>query len=71
MNKMVFDQKKGSEKADSDSNPNFEFYFRIGVSDDFILLRADFPMQSISPGEFSSLCRKMFKKNEETRRHGR
>jgi len=48
------------------SAPNsFAKYFKIGVSKDFILIRDDFPMSNITPGEFSRLCLEMFSKNEE------
>jgi hypothetical protein len=40
-------------------------YFKIGVSDEFILIRRDFPMDKISPGEFSKLIELIFRKNEE------
>jgi len=49
---------------------DFEKYFKTGVSDDFILMRRDFPMKDISPGEFSKLLVKMFQKNDEVR-HGK
>jgi len=57
------------------SNPltmlsDFESYFKVGVSDDYILLRDDFPMESIAPGEFSKLCIEMFRQNDEAR-HGK
>ncbi|MDP1991016.1 MAG: hypothetical protein Q8K00_08325 [Syntrophales bacterium] len=48
-----------------------ESYFKIGVSDDYILIRDDFPIGKISPGDFSKLCREMFKRNEEARRDGK
>jgi hypothetical protein len=44
---------------------NFAKYFKIGVSKDFILIRDDFPMAEITPGEFSRLCLEMFAKNDE------
>ena len=40
-------------------------YFKLGVSKDFILIRDDFPIANISPGEFSRLCMEMFRKNDE------
>jgi hypothetical protein len=43
----------------------FQEYFKIGVSGDFILLRDDFPMKSISPSDFSRLCSEAFKRNDE------
>jgi len=51
------------------NHTDFSDYFKIGMSDEYILIREDFPMDSISPSEFSRLCRKMFRKNDETR-HG-
>jgi len=43
------------KKDDPEHNHEFESYFKIGVSDDYILLRDDFPMESISPGDFNPL----------------
>lgn len=48
----------------------FEAYFKVGVSDDFILIREDFPIDTISPGDFSKLLVAMFQKNDEVR-HGK
>jgi len=48
----------------------FREYFKIGVSDDFILLRDDFPTAQISPGDFSRLIVEMFQQNDEAR-HGK
>lgn len=48
-----------------------ESYFKIGVSADFILIRGDFPMGKISPGDFSKICLEMFKRNEEALRNGK
>lgn len=50
--------------------PDFEPYFKIGVSDDYILMRRDFPLKDIPPGDFSRLLIRMFRKNEEVR-HGK
>jgi len=44
---------------------DFESYFKIGVSDEYILLRDDFPMVKISPGDFKKLLVEMFKRNDE------
>ena len=52
---------KNSDK----SLEQFQEYFKIGVSDEFILIRNDFPMKDITPSDFSRLCREMFKKNDE------
>lgn len=52
-------------------NPELEPYFKIGVSDDYILIRADFPIGKISPGDFSKICLEMFKRNDEVRRDGK
>lgn len=49
--------------------PEFESFFKIGVSEDYILIRDDFPMNRISPGEFSRLCMEMFRRNEEALRN--
>ena len=40
-------------------------FFKIGVSKDYILIRDDFPICSVPPGEFSKLCTEMFRKNDE------
>jgi hypothetical protein len=50
---------------------NLESYFKIGVSDDYILIRGDFPIAEISPGDFSKLCREMFRRNEEALHNGK
>ncbi len=42
----------------------FREYFKIGISEDYILIRDDFPMNDITPAEFSRLCREMFTRNE-------
>jgi len=41
----------------------FREYFKVGVSPDFILIRDDFPMENLSPSDFSRLCREMFRRN--------
>jgi len=43
----------------------YDEYFQIGVSEDYILIRDDFPLESVSPGDFSKLCQEMFHLNEE------
>lgn len=58
-------------KQDPAPEPNLESYFKVGVSDDYILIRDDFPMAQTTPGDFSRLCKEMFRKNEEARRHGK
>lgn len=40
-------------------------YFKIGVSGEYILLRDDFPIGSISPANFSRLCIDVFRRNDE------
>lgn len=58
--------KKRKPKAQqTDPSINFESYFKIGVSPEFILLRDDFPICAIAPGDFARLTREMFRKNEE------
>jgi len=49
----------------------FQEYFKIGVSGDFIFLRDDFPIESVSPGDFKKILISMFKKNDEVRQHGK
>ena len=39
-------------------------YFKIGVSRDYILIRDDFPIKEIPPGDFTKLCKEMFRRNE-------
>jgi hypothetical protein len=58
-------------KCDQDNGKDFESYFKIGVSDDFILLRRDFPMSEIPPCDFTKLLTEMFRRNEETLRDGK
>ena len=50
---------------------DLESYFKIGVSAEYILIRGDFPMGKISPGDFSKLCREMFWRNEEALHNGK
>lgn len=45
--------------------PELEKYFKVGVSPDYILIRGDFPITEISPGEFQKLCMMMFDRNDE------
>lgn len=40
-------------------------YFRIGASQDFILIRDDFPLAEVSPKDLSRLCLEMFLRNDE------
>ncbi len=40
-------------------------YFKIGVSEDYILLRRDFPITAFKGREFDALIRTMFKRNDE------
>jgi len=67
---------KHAKKQDQYKTPcicqkdRFQEYFKIGVSDDFILLRNDFPIPQLSPGEFSRLIAEMFRQNDEVR-HGK
>lgn len=49
---------------------DLESYFKVGISEDYILLRDDFPMSKVSPGEFSRLCMEMFRRNEEALKNG-
>lgn len=44
---------------------DFERFFRIGVSPEYILIRADFPLKDVSPGEFARLIATMFQRNDE------
>jgi len=54
-----------------DPNRDLESYFKIGVSDEYILIRDDFPIDSVSPGDFTKLIISMFQRNDEVRRHGK
>ena len=58
-------------KQDPAAELNLESYFKIGVSAKYILIRGDFPMGKISPGDFSKLCREMFRRNEEALHNGK
>ncbi len=49
----------------SENDFDFESYFKIGISKEYILIRDDFPMLEISPGGFSKLIREMFRRNDE------
>jgi len=49
----------------ADAPSGFECFFKVGISPDYILIRQDFPVGSIPPGEFSRLIRAMFAKNDE------
>lgn len=60
-----------SPKQDPAPELDLESYFKIGVSDDYILIRGDFPIAEISPGDFSKLCREMFRRNEEALHNGK
>ena len=44
---------------------DFESYFKIGISDEYILIRDGFPMGKISPGDFKKLLVEMFRRNDE------
>jgi len=44
---------------------DFESYFKIGISTEYILLRNDFPIGKISPGDFKKLLVEMFRRNDE------
>ncbi len=50
---------------------DLESYFKIGLSAEYILIRDDFPIDKIPPGDFSKLCREMFRRNEEALRDGK
>jgi hypothetical protein len=53
------------------SKIDFTKYFKVGVSPDYILIRDDFPMKEISPGDFARLTKKMFRKNDEVLNAGK
>jgi len=57
-------------QSEEKQSPSLESFFKIGISDNFILIREDFPVEAVSPGEFSRLLVKMFRKNDEVR-HGK
>ena len=59
---MDFKSKGNSAR---DHGKDFESYFKIGISDDYILMRRDFPMQDILPSDFSRLLTEMFRRNKE------
>ena len=44
---------------------DFEKFFRIGIDDEYILIREDFPISEISPSDFSKLVSEMFRLNDE------
>ena len=44
---------------------DFESFFKIGASRDYIMIRDDFPICEIAPGEFARLTREMFRRNDE------
>jgi hypothetical protein len=58
---------KPKRKLTRDRNTikDFESYFKIGVSDEYILIRRDFPMRDISPCDFTRLLTEMFRRNHE------
>lgn len=58
-------------EREAGSGDDLESFFRIGVSDDYILLRADFPIESVSPGDFKKMLISMFRKNDEVLQHGK
>ena len=60
---------KNTRKKPRKAEPDFESYFKIGVSPEFILIRQDFPMTKIAPGHFSHLIREMFQRNDEVLSH--
>jgi len=53
------------EKSCNCLQKKFGKYFKIGVSPDYILVRQDFPLNRISPSDFSKLYLEMFAKNDE------
>lgn len=57
-------------RSEDKQSPSLESFFKIGISENFILIREDFPIEAVSPGEFSRLLAKMFRKNDEAR-HGK
>ena len=46
---------KSNQKFRRHPGTDFESYFKIGISNDYILLRDDFPIEEISPGDFKKL----------------
>ncbi len=49
----------------TDAPSGYESFFRVGISRDYILIRQDFPVANIPPGEFGRLIREMFRRNDE------
>jgi len=60
-------KRTAKKRRQRQTNPSidFEAFFKIGVSRDYILLRDDFPICEIAPGEFARLTREMFRRNDE------
>ena len=57
---------KPNRKFSQTGAPNdFESFFKVGISPDYILIRQDFPVGNILPGEFGWLIREMFRRNDE------
>jgi len=52
-------------RKDKNVKRDFESYFQVGISKGYILLRDDFPMGEISPGDFKKLLQEMFRRNDE------
>jgi hypothetical protein len=52
------------EKSANVRNKPLEAFFKVGVSPDYILMRRDFPLESIPPGDFTELLERMFRQNE-------
>ncbi|OPX95468.1 MAG: hypothetical protein A4E58_02112 [Syntrophorhabdus sp. PtaB.Bin006] len=48
-----------------------ESYFKVGVSADYILVREDFPIYAVPPGEFKALILRMFRKNDRVMSHAK
>jgi hypothetical protein len=61
---------KSKRKCTRDHGKDFESYFKVGVSDEYILMRRDFPMSEIPPCDFTKLLTKMFLRNKEALRDG-
>jgi hypothetical protein len=62
---------KSKRKRVRDHGKDFESFFKIGVSAEYILIRDDFPIAQIPPGDFSKLCKEMFRRNEEALHNGK
>jgi len=60
-----------SRRNSGTAQPEIESYFKIGVSGDYILIRDDFPIARIAPGDFVKLCKEMFRRNEEALHDGK